>query len=115
LGEPAVRKEGKDLTLLTIGATLYRALEAAKQLEESHGLSCEVIDARSLVPFNYEPVIESIRKTRKILLASDACERGSCLEPIPKPVSWRDLAKSSWSRPEVEKARRRAEARREPL
>ena len=46
----------------------------------------EVIDARSLVPFNYEPVIESIRKTRKILLASDACEQGSYLEPIPKPV-----------------------------
>jgi len=43
-----------------------------------------VIDARSLVPFNYEPLIDSIKKTRKILLASDACERGSYLEPIPK-------------------------------
>ena len=39
---------------------------------------------RSLVPFNYEPVIESIRKTRKILLASDACERGSYRRTHPK-------------------------------
>ncbi|MCH8219372.1 MAG: dehydrogenase, partial [Planctomycetes bacterium] len=87
LGEPALRKAGKDLTLLTIGATLYRALEAAEQLEQSHGLSCEVIDARSLVPFNYEPVIESIRKTRKILLASDACERGSYLHTMASKIT----------------------------
>ncbi|MCH7918957.1 MAG: dehydrogenase [Planctomycetes bacterium] len=87
LGEPAIRKAGKDLTLLTIGATLYRALEAAEQLEQTHGLSCEVIDARSLVPFNYEPVIESIRKTRKILLASDACERGSYLHTMASKIT----------------------------
>ena len=85
--ESALRKEGRNLSLLTLGVSLYHALEAAEQLEQTYGLSCEVIDARSLVPFNYESVIESIRKTRKILLASDACERGSYLEPIPKPVS----------------------------
>ncbi len=87
LGEPAIRKEGKDLTILTIGATLYRAMDAARQLEDEHGLSCEVIDARSIVPFNFEPVIESIRKTRKILLASDACERGSVLHTFGSKIS----------------------------
>ena len=46
-GEPDIKKAGKDLTILTIGATLYRALEAAKELEEKTGVSCEVIDARS--------------------------------------------------------------------
>ena len=86
-GEPAIRKEGKDLTILTIGATLYRALEAAKELEEKHGLSCEVIDARSIVPFNYDLVIESVRKTRKILLASDACERGSFLHTMASKIT----------------------------
>ncbi|MBN1795961.1 MAG: hypothetical protein JW804_04750 [Sedimentisphaerales bacterium] len=86
-GEPAVRKEGKDLTILTIGATLYRVIEAAKQLEESYGLSCEIIDARTLVPFNYEKVIESVKKTRKILLASDACERGSYLYTMASTIS----------------------------
>jgi len=87
LGEPAIRTEGTDLTILTIGATLYRALEAAEQLQAEHGLSCEVIDARSLVPFNYEPVIQSVAKTRKIVLASDACERGSFLHTMASKIS----------------------------
>jgi 2-oxoisovalerate dehydrogenase E1 component len=86
-GEPAVRKEGKDLTILTIGATLYRAIEAAKILEEKFGLSAEIIDARSLVPFNYEKVIDSVKKTRKILLTSDACERGSFLHTIASNIT----------------------------
>ena len=86
-GEPAIRKEGSDLTILTIGATLYRALDAAKELEEKYGLSCEVIDARSMVPFNYEKVIESVKKTRKILLASDACERGSFLHTMASTIN----------------------------
>jgi 2-oxoisovalerate dehydrogenase E1 component len=86
-GEPDVKKAGKDLTILTIGATLYRALEAAKQLEEKWGLSCEVIDARSIVPFNYAKVIESVKKTRKILLASDACERGSALQTMAAKIT----------------------------
>jgi 2-oxoisovalerate dehydrogenase E1 component len=68
-GEPDIKKTGKDLTILTSGATLYRALEAAKTLEEKHGLSVEVIDARSIVPFNYDLVLASVKKTRKILLA----------------------------------------------
>lgn len=87
IGQPAIRKEGKDLTILTVGATLYRAMEAAKQLEAQYGLSCEVIDARSLVPFDYEPVIQSVKKTRKILLASDACERGSYLHTMASTIN----------------------------
>ncbi len=87
IGEPDIKKAGKDLTLLTIGATLYRALEAAKVLEEKHGISCEVIDARSMVPFNYEKVIESVKKTRKILLTSDACERGSALQTMAAKIA----------------------------
>ena len=87
LGEPALRKEGRDLTILTIGPTLYRALEAAKLLEEQYGVSCEVIDARSIVPFNYELVLTSVRKTRKIVLASDACERGSILQTMAANIN----------------------------
>ncbi|MFA5864813.1 MAG: thiamine pyrophosphate-dependent enzyme [Phycisphaerae bacterium] len=87
IGEPDVKKQGKDLTILTIGATLYRALEAAKILEEKHGISCEIIDARSLVPFQYEKVLESVKKTRKILLCSDACERGSSLQMLAAKIT----------------------------
>ncbi len=86
-GEPAIRKEGSDLTILTVGATLYRALEAAKELEEKYNVSCEVIDARSIVPFNYEKVLESLKKTGRILLTSDACERGSCLQTMASKIT----------------------------
>jgi 2-oxoisovalerate dehydrogenase E1 component len=87
IGEPAMRKTGNDLTIVTIGATLYRAMEAAAQLQEKYGVSCEIIDARSIVPFNYEMVLASVKKTRKILLASDACERGSALQTMAAKIT----------------------------
>jgi 2-oxoisovalerate dehydrogenase E1 component len=87
IGEPDVKKTGRDLTILSVGATLYRVMDAVKILEEQCGLSVEVIDARSLVPFNYEPVVESVRKTGKILLVSDACERGSHLKDMAQTVN----------------------------
>ncbi|MDR1722637.1 MAG: dehydrogenase, partial [Tannerella sp.] len=89
-GEPDVKREGKDLTILTIGATLYRALEAAKKLEEKYGISAEVIDARSLVPFNYDKVVESVRKTGKIIVSGDATARGSFLNDLARNIT--DLA-----------------------
>lgn len=86
-GEPDVKKVGKDLTILTIGATLYRAIDVAKTLEKEYGISAEVIDARSIVPFNYDKVLESVKKTRKILLTSDACERGSVLQTMAAKIT----------------------------
>lgn len=82
LGEPDVKKSGKDITFLTVGHTLYPALKAAKELEEKYGLSAEVIDARSLVPFNYEQVIASVKKTGKIIVAGEATSRGSFLNDL---------------------------------
>jgi 2-oxoisovalerate dehydrogenase E1 component len=87
LGEPDVKQVGEDLTILTIGATLYRALEAAKILQSEYNIRCEIIDARSIVPFNFEPVIESVKKTGRILLASDACERGSILHTFASKIA----------------------------
>lgn len=87
LGEPDVKREGKDITILTIGATLYRALDAAKVLEEKYGMSAEVIDARSLVPFNYEKVLESVKKTGRIIIAGDATSRGSFLNDLARNVT----------------------------
>ena len=82
IGEPDVKREGKDVTFLTIGATLYRALKAADELKEKYGIEAEVIDARSLVPFNYEKVIESVKKTGRIIIAGDASARGSYLNDL---------------------------------
>jgi 2-oxoisovalerate dehydrogenase E1 component len=82
LGAPVVRRTGCDLTIVTIGATLYRALDAAQTLERDFGLSAEVIDARSLVPFDYAPLVASVEKTGRLLFASDACARGSFLQTL---------------------------------
>ena len=87
IGEPDIKLKGDDITILTIGATLYRALEAAKILEEKYGLSAEVIDARSLVPFNYEAVIESVKKTGRIIISGDATARGSFLRDLASNIT----------------------------
>jgi 2-oxoisovalerate dehydrogenase E1 component len=86
MGEPAVRREGKDITIVTIGATLYRAMEAAKELG-TYNISTEVIDARFINPLNYEKIIESVKKTGRVILASDACERGSFLHTMASNIS----------------------------
>jgi len=87
IGEPDIKRKGEDLTILTIGATLYRARQAADMLQEKYGLSAEIIDARSLVPFNYDLVMESLKKTGRILLVSDANERGSYLKDLAQNIT----------------------------
>ncbi len=86
-GEPDIKRKGSDITILSIGATLYPVLKAADQLQETWGMKAEVIDARSMVPFNYEPVIESVKKTGRLLLASDASSRGSFLKEMAQTIT----------------------------
>jgi 2-oxoisovalerate dehydrogenase E1 component len=86
-GEPALRREGSDLTIVTIGATLYRAVEAADILQDRYGVSAELIDARFINPLNYDLIVESVNKTGKILLSSDACERGSYLNTMAAQIT----------------------------
>lgn len=81
-GEPAIRRQGTDMTIITVGSTLYKALEAADELQSKHGISAEVIDLRFISPLNYDKIIASVRKTGKVVLASDACERGSFLNDV---------------------------------
>jgi 2-oxoisovalerate dehydrogenase E1 component len=87
LGEPDIKRAGSDITILSIGATLYQAVKAADTLQQTYGLSAEVIDARSLVPFNYQPVIESVKKTGRIVLTSDASARGSFLKEMAQTIT----------------------------
>jgi len=87
IGDPDIKKQGSDITILSIGSALYKALDTAKQLEEKYGLSTEVIDARSLVPFNYEKVIESVKKTGRIVITGDACARGSHMNDFAQNIS----------------------------
>ena len=87
MGEPDVKLPGKDVTILTIGAVLYRALDAAKELKEKYGLEAEIIDARSIVPFNYGPVVESVKKTGRIVIVGDACERNSVMRDMASTIT----------------------------
>jgi len=87
MGQPDVKRAGDDITILSIGATLYIATEAADALGKNYKMSAEIIDARSIVPFNYDLVIESIKKTGRILLISDACERGSILKDMAANIT----------------------------
>lgn len=85
-GEPAIRREGTDITIAGYGATMYRALEAADVLQEKYGMSAEVIDLRFVAPLNYDKVIESVKKTGRLLLTSDAVERGNFLNTVAANV-----------------------------
>ncbi len=82
LGPPAKRRDGSDITIITIGATLYRALEAAETLQEKYGMSAEVWDCRCINPLDYGPLVASVQKTGRVLVSSDACERGSVMQTI---------------------------------
>jgi 2-oxoisovalerate dehydrogenase E1 component len=86
-GEPDIKRAGKDVTILTIGSTLYTAIQAADELKAKYNVEAEVIDARSLVPFNYDLVLQSIRKTGRIVLASDASVRGSFLNDLAQNIT----------------------------
>jgi 2-oxoisovalerate dehydrogenase E1 component len=86
-GEPDIKRSGTDITILSVGATLYTVIRTADILKEKFGMSAEVIDARSLVPFNYLPVIESVKKTGRIVLASDASSRGSFLKEMAQTIT----------------------------
>ena len=85
-GEPALRREGSDITMCTIGATLYRGLEAADELM-TKGISTDLFDLRFINPLNLLPIIESVKKTGRLVLASDACERGSYLHTLASTIS----------------------------
>ena len=98
-GEPIVRREGTDVTIATLGATLYRAMDAAKVLQEKYGVSAEVIDLRFVTPLNYEPLLATVRKTGRLVLSSDAVERGSVMQTIATNVS--ELAFDSLDAPVV--------------
>ena len=68
-GKAKVVREGADITLVTYGAVVQRALVAAKEVEESLGLRVEVIDLRSLSPVDWDTVFASVRKTSRVIVA----------------------------------------------
>jgi 2-oxoisovalerate dehydrogenase E1 component len=70
-GKARVAREGTDVTLVTCGALVQRSLVAAKQVEERTGISTEVIDLRTVSPFDMEAIAESVRKTNRVIVAHE--------------------------------------------
>ena len=73
-GQAAIRREGTDATIIAIGGTVQPAMEAAAQLA-GRGLAAEVIDPRTLVPFDTAAVVESVKKTGRVVIAHEAHRR----------------------------------------
>jgi 2-oxoisovalerate dehydrogenase E1 component len=86
-GDVNIVRTGTDVTILTIGATLYKAVEAADILQERYGFSAEVINLHSLVPLDYTKLIESVRKTGRVVVVGDACTRGSFMNDIARTLT----------------------------
>ncbi|MBE5767248.1 MAG: dehydrogenase [Clostridiales bacterium] len=86
-GKADIKRAGKDVTILTFGAVMYRALKAADMLKDKFGLEAEIIDARSMVPFDYQTVLDSVKKTGRLVVVTDACERGSFASEVARQIT----------------------------
>jgi 2-oxoisovalerate dehydrogenase E1 component len=68
-GKAKTVKEGKDLSVITYGAVVPRALQAAQKIEREQGVSVELIDLRTLNPYDWEAIANSVRKTSRVIVA----------------------------------------------
>jgi 2-oxoisovalerate dehydrogenase E1 component beta subunit len=75
LGQAAVRRAGRDMTVITYGAMVWTALEAAEQLAKE-GLEVEVVDLRTLLPYDEQAVLASVRKCSKVILLHEDTRTG---------------------------------------
>jgi pyruvate/2-oxoglutarate/acetoin dehydrogenase E1 component len=72
LGRADVKRNGGDVTIITYGAAVHTALEAATVLQEEDGVSAEVVDLRSLVPLDFDTVLDSVGRTRRAVVLHEA-------------------------------------------
>lgn len=71
IGQAVVRREGEDMTILTYGAMVHQCLKAAQALEDEDDLSVEVVDLRSLAPLDRQTIINSAKRTNKVLIVHE--------------------------------------------
>ncbi len=87
LSQPSVKRTGSDLTIVTFGPALYTAVAAADELSKKYNLSAEVVDLRTANPIDYAPLVESVKKTGRVILVCDAVERGCVMQTVAATIT----------------------------
>ncbi len=87
IGKARTAREGSDVSIITYAATVYKALEAAEQLQQEHGISAEVIDLRSLLPMDDEAIIASVKKTNRVLVLHEDTRTGGIAGEITARIN----------------------------
>lgn len=85
IGEAHVMREGSDVTIIATSLMVTRAVNAASELEEE-GISCEVVDPRTLRPLDEETLCRSAQKTGRVLIVHEACDTGGVSGEITKAL-----------------------------
>ncbi len=87
IGKARTAREGKDLSIITYAATVWKSLEAAEQLEKEDGLSVEVIDLRSLLPMDDEAIMATVKKTNRVLIVHEDTRTGGVAGEITARIN----------------------------
>lgn len=89
IGKARVAREGTDLSIITYAATVWKALDAALELERDHGISAEVLDLRTLAPLDDEAIEASVRKTNRVLVVHEDTVTGGIAGEITARINER--------------------------
>jgi pyruvate/2-oxoglutarate/acetoin dehydrogenase E1 component len=87
IGKARVAREGNDVSIITYAATVWKALEAAEQLEREDGLSVEVIDLRTLLPMDDEAIVATVKKTNRVLVLHEDTRTGGIAGEIAARIN----------------------------
>ncbi|HEX4628381.1 MAG TPA: transketolase C-terminal domain-containing protein, partial [Gemmatimonadales bacterium] len=87
IGEARIAREGRDLSIVTYGATLWKSLEAADQLAKEDGLAVEVLDLRTLLPMDDGAIMRTVQKTNKVLIVHEDTRTGGVAGEIAARIN----------------------------
>src|SRR3982075_2751126 len=87
IGKARTAREGKDVSIITYAATVWKALEAAEQLQREDGLSVEVIDLRTLLPLDDEAIVATVRKTNRVVIVHEDTRTGGLAGEITARIN----------------------------
>jgi pyruvate/2-oxoglutarate/acetoin dehydrogenase E1 component len=87
IGKARVAREGTDVSIITYAATVWKALDAARQMADEDGVSVEVIDLRSLLPMDDEAIVATVRKTNRVLIVHEDTRTGGIAGEITARIN----------------------------